>query len=89
MNRRRMLLQSLKLGAAVSLGHHVAREKTFALETGFLTELTGNPLRFPPVFANGGTMTLASSNAVVWPSTTTQVIAINGSYPCPTVRVQR
>ncbi len=65
MNRRTMLHQSLKLGAAVSIGRYVAQGRTFALETGSLTELTGNPLRFPPVFANGGTMTLASSNVVV------------------------
>lgn len=83
-----MLLQSVKLGAAVSLGHHLRREKTFAFETGSLTKFTGNPLRFPPLFT-GGTMTLASGNVEVWPATTTQVIAINGSYPCPTVRVQR
>ncbi len=89
MNRRKMLLQSLKLGAAASLGIQLTRERAFALERGLLTELTGNPLRFPPVFTNGGTMTLASSNVLVWPGTTTQVIAINGSYPCPTVRVQR
>ncbi|MBI5473566.1 MAG: multicopper oxidase domain-containing protein [Ignavibacteriae bacterium] len=89
MNRRSMLLQSLKLGAAASLGIQMSRAKTFALKSGFLTELTGNPLRFPPVFNNGGTMTLASRNVVVWPGTTTQVTAINGSYPCPTVRVQR
>ncbi len=84
-----MLLESLKLGAATSLGIQLSRAKAFALKTGFLTELTGNPLRFPPVFTNGGTMTVASSNVAVWPGTTTQVTAINGSYPCPTVRVQR
>ncbi|MDZ7267521.1 MAG: multicopper oxidase domain-containing protein [candidate division KSB1 bacterium] len=34
-------------------------------------------------------MTLAQSNVTVWPNTTTQVIAINGSYPGPTVRIQK
>ncbi len=89
MNRRKMLVQTLKLGAAASLGIHLSRGKVFSLETGLLTELTGNPLRFPPLFTNGGTMTLATGNVVVWPGTTTQVVAINSSYPCPTVRVQR
>ncbi len=88
MNRREMLLESLKLGAVASLGIHLTRGRIFALETGFLTERTGNPLRFPPLFS-GGAMTLATSNVEVWPGTTTQVVALNGSYPCPTVRVQR
>ncbi len=88
MNRREMLLESLKLGAVASLGIHLIRGRIFALETGFLTERTGNPLRFPPLFP-GGAMTLATSNVEVWPGTTTQVVALNGSYPCPTVRVQR
>ncbi len=89
MNRRRMLVESLRWGAVATVGLHLKPGKVFALETGLLTEFTGNPLRFPPVFTNGGTMTLATTNVVVWPGTTTQVIAINGSYPCPTVRVQR
>ena len=89
MNRRTMLLGSLKLGAAAAVSLRLKPGKLYALETGILTELTGNPLRFPPVFTSGGTMTLASNNVVVWPGTTTQVTAINGSYPCPTVRVQR
>lgn len=84
-----MLRGSLTLGAAASLGIQLSRAKAFALETGVLTELTGNPLRFPPLFTNGGTLTLSTSNVVVWPNTTTQVVAINGSYPGPTVRMQR
>jgi FtsP/CotA-like multicopper oxidase with cupredoxin domain len=84
-----MLIESLRWGAAATAGLQLTQGKVFALDTGLLTELTGNPLRFPPLFTNGGTMTLASSNVVVWPATTTQVVAISGSYPCPTVRVQR
>ena len=49
---------------------------------------SGNALRMPPTIS-GGTMTLAQSNVVVWPNTTTQVIAINNSYPGPTVRIQK
>ena len=89
MNRRRMLIESLRWGAAATVGLESTRGKLFALETGLLTELTGNPLRFPPLFTNGGTMTLASQDIVVWPGTTTKAITINGSSPCPTVRVQR
>ncbi len=89
MNRRKMLIDSLKWSAALSLGLNAKPGKIFALDSGLLTELTGNPLRFPPVFTNSGTMTLATANVEVWPGTTTQVIAINGSYPGPTVRIQR
>ena len=89
MNRRKMLLDSLKWSSLAALGLYAKPRRVFALDTGLLAELTGNPLRFPPVFTNGGTMILSTANVIVWPGTTTQVIAINGSYPCPTVRVQR
>ncbi|MCL4704915.1 multicopper oxidase domain-containing protein [bacterium] len=49
---------------------------------------SGNALRMPPTIS-GGAMTLAQSNVAVWPNTTTQVIAINNSYPGPTVRIQK
>ncbi|MEO8168332.1 MAG: multicopper oxidase domain-containing protein, partial [bacterium] len=84
-----MLLESLRWGAVATVGLHMRPGKVFARQTNVLTKLIGNPLRFPPVFTNGGTMTLATSNVEVWPGTTTQVIANNGSYPFPTVRVQR
>ncbi|MBM2841436.1 MAG: Bilirubin oxidase [Bacteroidetes bacterium] len=89
MNRRKMLLDSLKWSSLATLGLYAKPGKVFALDTGLLTELTGNPLRFPPVFTNGGMMTLSTPNVEVWPGTTTQVIAVNGSYPGPTVRIQR
>ena len=56
--------------------------------TAILAESAGNPLRFPPVIT-GGTMTLAAGNVSIWPGTTTQVFAINNSYPGPTVQVER
>lgn len=87
MNRRDMLSLSARLGAASLLSLRPLR--ALALKTGMLTERTGNPLRFPPAFTNGGTMTLATANVEVWPGTTTQVIAINNAYPSPTVRMQR
>jgi len=89
MNRRRMLFDSLKWSSLVALGVNAKPGKVFALETGWLSELTGNPLRFPPVFTNGGMMGLSTTNVEVWPGTTTQIVAVNGSYPAPTVRIQR
>lgn len=83
-----MLLKALQAGALISLAKPMqifASEKKNAI----LTELTGNPLRFPPVFTNGGTMTLATSNVNVWPGQNTQVLAINSSYPGPSVVIQR
>lgn len=83
-----MLLKALQAGALISLAKPMqifANEKKNVI----LTELTGNPLRFPPVFTNGGTMTLATSNVNVWPGQNTQVLAINGSYPGPSVVIQR
>jgi len=88
MKRRDMLLKALQAGALISLAKPMqifASEKKNAI----LTELTGNPLRFPPVFTNGGTMTLATSNVNVWPGQNTQVLAINSSYPGPSVVIQR
>ncbi len=87
MNRRQMLLTSLKLSATASL-LHLKPVKAIALETGLLVETTGNPLRFPPVFT-GGTITLAETNVTIWPGTTTRVIGMNGSYPGPTIKVRR
>lgn len=83
-----MLLKSLQTGALISL---IKPMQIFANEkkNAILTELTGNPLRFPPVFTNGGTMTLATSTVNVWPGQNTQVLAINGSYPCPSVVMQK
>lgn len=89
MNRRKMLLDSLKMGAIAAVGSYVRPGKVFALDTELLAELTGNPLRFPPVFTSGGTLALTTANVVVWPGTTTQVVALNGSYPGPTIRIQR
>ncbi len=88
MKRREMLLKTLQAGALIGMARPLqifANEKKNAI----LTQLTGNPLRFPPVFANGGTMTLAASNVNVWPGQNTQVLAINGSYPGPSVVVQK
>lgn len=50
---------------------------------------TGNPLRFPPVFTNGGNMNLTETNVVVWPGQNTTGMVINGSYPGPSVVIQK
>ena len=88
MKRREMLLKTLQAGALIGMARPL---QIFANEkrNGILTELTGNPLRFPPVFTNGGTMTLAASTVNVWPGQNTQVLAINGSYPGPSVVIQK
>lgn len=83
-----MILKALQAGAFISSVKPMqlfANEKKDAL----LTEMTGNPLRFPPVFTNGGTMSLATANVNVWPGQNTQVLAINGSYPGPSVIVEK
>ena len=90
-----MLVRALQAGAFLTLSKPLlskplqffANEKKDAV----LTEVTGggNPLRFPPLFTNGGTMTLAESVIQVWPGQNTQVIAINGLYPAPTVRIEK
>ncbi|MBV6478400.1 MAG: Cell division protein FtsP [Ignavibacteria bacterium] len=81
-----MLLKSLQAGAAISL---LNPAKLFSENNFKENALTGNPLRFPPVFTNGGTMTLSNSVVNVWPGMDTHVIAVNGSYPGPSVVMQK
>jgi blue copper oxidase len=50
---------------------------------------SGNPLRFPPELQQGETLTLKTSNVEVFPGTSTQVIALNNSYPNPTIKVKK
>lgn len=90
MKRRDMLLKSLAAGALLTIPKPLqmfANEKKNAV----LTEVsgTGNPLRFPPVFTNGGNMTLAETTFQVWPGQNTQIITINGSYPGPSVVINK
>lgn len=83
-----MLKKALLTGAALTLSKPLsffANEK----KNSVLTEVAGNPLRFPPVFTNGGTMTLAQTTFQVWPSQNTQIITINGSYPGPSVVIDK
>lgn len=90
MKRRDMLLKTLAAGALLTIPKPLqlfANEKKNAV----LTEVTGagNPLRFPPVFTNGGNMTLAETTFQVWPGQNTQIITINGSYPGPSVVIDK
>lgn len=88
MNRREMILKTLQAGTVVALAKPLvmfANDKRNAV----LIERTGNALRFPPVFTNGGTMTLASTGINVWPGQTTNVLSINGSFPGPSVVIER
>jgi len=85
MKRREMIIRSLQAGALISF----IRPTDIFSNNNTNVGLTGNPLRFPPVFSNGGTMTLANSAVNVWPGQNTNVIAINGSYPCPSVVIQK
>lgn len=83
-----MILKALSAGAFITLTKPI---QIFAgnYKNAILTELTGNQLRFPPVFTNGGTMTLADSAVNVWPGQSTNVIAINGSFPGPSVVIEK
>lgn len=48
----------------------------------------GYPLTFPPEFA-GGTLEAKPAVREIWPGYPTSVLAVNGSVPGPTIRVQR
>jgi FtsP/CotA-like multicopper oxidase with cupredoxin domain len=88
MKRREMILRSLRAGAVIPFLKPLdllAKD----IENLLSSAGNGNQLRFPPVFQNGGTMTLAASNLNVWPGQDTQVTAINGSYPGPSVVIQK
>lgn len=85
-----MMIKALQAGAILILPKPLqffANEKKNAV----LTEVTGgsNPLRIPPLFTNGGTMTVAQTTFQVWPGQNTQIITINGAYPGPTVVIDR
>jgi FtsP/CotA-like multicopper oxidase with cupredoxin domain len=88
MKRREMLKKSLGGGALLAITNPIDilsnASKVHAKDSA-----VGNPLRFPPVFANGGTMTLSETNVNVWPGQNTLGMVINGSYPGPSVVVQK
>lgn len=90
MSRRQLLSRFLATGVIAAVSSPFTGLRIFANDKGttILAESAGNPLRFPPVIT-GGTMTLAAGSVSIWPGSTTQVFAINNSYPAPTVQVER
>lgn len=90
MKRRDMLIKTLAAGALLTIPKPLqifANEKKNAVLTEVLG--AGNPLRFPPVFTNGGNMVLAETTEQVWPGQDTQLVTINGSYPGPSVVIDK
>lgn len=85
-----MIRKALGLGALISVPGSFISEELFAKGTNnlFQKEVTGNPLRFPPVLT-GNTMTAAVTNQTVWPGQTSQLVTINNSYPGPTIIIQK
>lgn len=49
---------------------------------------SGNPLRLPPGYA-GGMLMVEPKKVELWPGKQTEVFAVNGSVPGPTIRVQK
>lgn len=85
-----MLIKTLAAGALLTIPKPLqmfANERKNAVLTEVLG--TGNPLRFPPVFTNGGNMTLAETTEQVWPGQDTQLVTVNGSYPGPSVVIDK
>ncbi|HJY64122.1 MAG TPA: multicopper oxidase domain-containing protein, partial [Ignavibacteria bacterium] len=98
MNRRDVIVKSLQAAGLLMLpafrsGAEALTKPYEILSKGLNLSVasagTGNPLRFPPVFTNGSTMTLAQSNFEVWPGQQTSIIGINNSYPGPTVKINK
>ncbi|MBX7042677.1 MAG: multicopper oxidase domain-containing protein [Ignavibacteria bacterium] len=88
MKRRDMLKKAIGGGALMAVTNPIdilTRSSVASAEP----KSVGNPLRFPPVFTNGGNMTLTETNVTVWPGQNTQAIVINGSYPGPSVVIQK
>jgi FtsP/CotA-like multicopper oxidase with cupredoxin domain len=83
MKRRDFIVKSAIAGAAL------ASPKIFSFGNESDSQFIGNALRFPPELQPGESLAFNSANVEVWPGTTTQVLALNNSYPCPTIRVQK
>lgn len=83
MRRRDFIIKSAIAGAALST------YQLFPFGGVKKVSRIGNPLRFPPELQQGESLIFNSANVEVWPGTSTQVLALNNSYPCPTIRVQK
>ncbi|MBL1215178.1 MAG: multicopper oxidase domain-containing protein [Ignavibacteriae bacterium] len=84
MKRRDFIIKSSLAGMAL-----VALPKIYSQDSKITKLQVGNPLRFPPELQEGESLKFNSANVEVWPGTTTQVLALNNSYPGPTIRVQK
>lgn len=82
MKRREFIIKSSIAGAALTV------PKIFSFGSNE-NKFFGNQLRFPPVLQPGENLVLQSTNVEVWPGTTTEVIALNNSYPNPTIIVEK
>ncbi len=83
MKRREFIIKSTLAGAALY------SPKIFSFGEQKKGALVGNPLRFPPELQPGESLIFNSADVEVWPGTTTQVLSLNNSYPCPTIRIQK
>ena len=83
MKRRDFIIKSALAGAALSAYQ--------IFPFGGIKKINGvgNRLRFPPELQSGELLVFNSANVEVWPGTTTQILGLNGSYPAPTIRVQK
>lgn len=84
MNRRSFLERGTVLPLVLATG---GLSSLHRIAAGVSTR-TGNPLRFPPDWG-GEPLVVAKARAPVWPGSLTDVMAINGSVPGPTIRVRR
>ena len=83
MKRKDFIVKTIYTGA------FLATSKIFPFNNNNQKILSGNPLRFPPELQDGESLIIKSANVEVWPGTTTQVLALNNSYPGPTIRVNK
>lgn len=84
MNRRSFLERSATVASAFAAGI------TLKPARGLLAQIApaGNPLRFPAAFA-GGMLAVEPRQLEIWPGRQTNVFAVNGSVPGPTIRVRK
>lgn len=83
LDRRHFIKCALGTTAALASGI----EKSLAITCS--SSHTGNPLRLPPTFTNGGDLVIAPTQLDIWPGHTTDVFSINGAVPSPTIRVTK
>ncbi len=83
MKRKEFIIKTALTGAYLL----TPKFKSFGKENSKIA--SSNALRFPHELQYGESLIFKSANVEVWPGTTTQVLALNNSYPGPTIRVKR